>query len=222
MFGTGTHAINIYYHLIHDSPYEIIAFTIDDHVWNSSTSTICGLPVVPFSEAIHCYPSKEYKMCVAVSFRDVNKLRAEKYHQVKSYGYELISYVSSRARVWPEVEVGDNTFILDNSLVLPCAKIGCDVVLASGSVVSHHAEVGDHSFIAANAVILGSAVIEPFVVLGANSTVNDRVVVARECIIDSGVTIHKRTKEKGVYLNQQEVLQKKRSDELSNLLSWPR
>ncbi len=222
IFGTGTHAINIYFHLIHDSPNEVVAFTIDDHVWEESNSTLYGLPVVPFSQAIKLYSSQDYKMCVAISYRNVNKLRAQKYDQVKSYGYELISYISTRARVWPDVEIGDNTLIFDDSHVLPCTKIGCNVTLATGSIISHHAEVREHSYIAANAVVLGSAIIEPFVILGANSTVNDRVVVARECIIDSGVTIHKSTLEKGVYLNQREVLLQKRSDELSNLLSWPR
>ena len=51
-------------------------------------------------------------MFVAMSYAKMNKLRAEKYYQAKQFGYDLVSYVSSRCSFLTNYPVGENCAIL--------------------------------------------------------------------------------------------------------------
>jgi sugar O-acyltransferase (sialic acid O-acetyltransferase NeuD family) len=211
-------AILSHFYLTHDSPYEVVAFTVDREYVKEET--LCRLPVVPFEEVASLYPPDEYKMLVAILFGRVNKTRADKYSQAKAKGYELISYVSSKAITWPGLVMGDNCIILEHSAVGPFVEIGNDVII-SGSSVGHHSVIKDHCFLASNAVVLGCVTIEPYCFLGANSTVRDSIVIARECIIGPGVSITKNPPERSVYIAKPSELLPKPSNELGAWLTWP-
>jgi sugar O-acyltransferase (sialic acid O-acetyltransferase NeuD family) len=217
LFGNAGVAKMNHFYLSHDSPYEVAAFTVDREYVKEDT--LLGLPVVPFEDVESILPPSEYKMAVPLGFRKVNRFRAEKYSQAKAKGYELISYVSSRASTWPGLVVGDNCFIYENSAIGPFAAIGNNVIIAGGKV-GHHSIIEDHCFLAAYAVVLGGVIVGPYCVLGANSTIKDRITVARECIIGAGALITKDTIERGVYVSEPAELVPKRSDELSTWLTW--
>jgi sugar O-acyltransferase (sialic acid O-acetyltransferase NeuD family) len=209
-----------YFYLVNDSTYKVVAFTTDETHINSDN--FIGLPVVPFEHIETIYPPGEYRMSILLGFRQVNRLRAQKYHQAKAKGYSLISYVSSKAIVWPEVKIGDNCYIHEGAIVQPFVTLGSDVVIAPGAIVGHHTRIEDHCFVAAGAIILGCVTIEAYCVLGANATVVDGVTIARECILGSGSLITKTTREKGVYVGRPAELMPKPSDQSGPLLTWSR
>jgi sugar O-acyltransferase (sialic acid O-acetyltransferase NeuD family) len=218
IFGATEAAILSHFYLTYDSPYEIIAFTVNrDYI---KEETLCELPVVPFEDIVSIYPPSDCKMFVAIMFGRVNRTRAEKYYEAKAKGYELISYVSSKAVTWPGLVVGDNCLIGQSCSIGPFVKIGNNVSISGGSVVGHDSVIKDHCFLAAHTVILGLVTIEPYCFLGANSTIRDNITIARECIIGAGATITKSTRERGVYIDQPAELLPKRSDELSTWLTW--
>jgi sugar O-acyltransferase (sialic acid O-acetyltransferase NeuD family) len=159
-------------------------------------------------------------MALPLGFRKLNRFRMEKYTQAKAKGYELASYVSSRAVIWKGLSMGENCFIYENSVVGVFAQIGNNVILQPGSYIGHHSTIGDHCFVASHAVVLGEVQVGPFCVLGGNSTIIDRVTVAAECIIAAGVTITKDTVERGVYINKPVELVPKPSNELRTWLTW--
>lgn len=99
IFGPSAGAKLAHFSLTHDSPYEVVAFTIDRSYIKEEK--FCGLPVIPFEEVESIYPPDGYKMFVSILASRVNKTRAEKYQQAKTKGYELISYVSSKAITSP-------------------------------------------------------------------------------------------------------------------------
>ena len=156
-----------------------------------------------------------------MSYRNMNKLRAEKYYQAKAKGYDLISFVSPHAVTWPGLVIGDHCFIGDNAVICPFAEIGNNVFIGPGSLIGHHCVIKDHSFISPNAVILGSTTIEPYCLIGANSTIRDGgITIARECVIGAGVSITANTRERGVYMNKRAELLQKPSNQMSTLLTW--
>lgn len=218
LFGNASVACHYYVCLSHDSPYEVAAFTVDRAYIKEDT--LLGLPVVPFEDIESIFPPDEYKMLAALGFSKVNRFRAEKYSQAKAKGYELISYVSSRATTWPGLVVGDNCFIGDNAAIGPFVKIGNNVMILPGAVIGHHSVIKDHCFLSAGTVVLGGVTVEPYCVLGANSTIKDLITVAGECIIGAGVTITKNTEERGVYVNRPPELIPKPSNELASWLTW--
>jgi sugar O-acyltransferase (sialic acid O-acetyltransferase NeuD family) len=219
LFGNNLVASLNHYYLTHDSDYEVVAFTVDSEFINEDT--LHDLPILPFETIEAVCPPEEFAMALPLGFRNLNRFRTEKYLEAKAKGYELISYVSSKAVTWKGLVIGENCFIYENAIVGPFSRIGNNVMLQPGSHIGHHSTVGDHCFVASHAVVLGGAEIGPYCVLGGNSTIIDRVTVAAECLIAAGVTITKNTKERGVYINKPAELVPKPSNELSALLTWP-
>jgi len=197
IFGTGSFAEVAYYYLEKDSPYAVVAFTADKDLITEVEKF--GLPVVPFEEVEKLYPPDRFKMFVAIGYSKVNKVREEKYNQAKEKGYELISYICSKAIVWDNVETGDNCFIFEANVIQPFVKIGNDVIIWSGNHIGHHSTIGDHCFIASHAVISGHCKIEPYCFIGVNATIIDGRTIAKECIIGADALIVKDTQKGGVY-----------------------
>lgn len=219
VFGNGQVASMNYMYLTHDSPYDVVAFTVDRMYIKEEK--LFGLPVVPFEDIESLYPASEYKMSILISYRNVNRLRAEKYGQAKAKGYELINYVSPKAVTWPGLVLGENNFIFEHASIGPFTSIGNNVWIGSGSVIGHHCVIKDHCFIGPQATILGSTTLEPYCLVGANSTIRDGGInVAAECIIGAGALITNNTKERGVYISKQAELVPKSSNELSTWLTW--
>ena len=201
IFGNGQPAEVNYVYLTNDSQYEVAAFTVDRAFIKQNS--LMGLPVVAFEDIESIYSPDKYKMSILISYRKLNRLREEKYLQAKAKGYELINYISSKAVVWPDLSIGDNCLIGENTSISPFVEIGNNVFIGPGCLIGHHSIIKDNCFIGPNAVILGSTTIEPYCLIGANSTIRDGgVVIAKDCIIGTGVSITKDTKEGGIYINK--------------------
>jgi sugar O-acyltransferase (sialic acid O-acetyltransferase NeuD family) len=198
LFGTGKIADVAYFQLTNDSPHEVVAFAIDSGYLAQKEKW--GLPVVAFEDILNTFPPNDFKMLIAVGYQDLNHFRARKYKEAKARGYELISYISSRASNFSNIEVGDNCMILENSVLQPCTHVGNDVFFWNGNHLGHHARVEDHCYIAGQVVISGSVVIEPYCFLGVNATIGHEVTVARESFIGAGALITKNVPPKSVYI----------------------
>ena len=198
IFGAGKIADVAYFQLTNDSPHAVAAFSADgDYI---SQKEKFGLPVIAFEEVLDKYPPDDFKMLVAVGYQDLNRFRAQKYEEAKSKGYELISYVSSRASNFGKVEIGDNCLILENAVIQPCSKVGNDVFFWNGNHLGHHASVEDHCYIAGQVVISGASVIEPYCFLGVNATIGHEIKIGRESFIGAGALVTKNVAPKSVYI----------------------
>jgi sugar O-acyltransferase (sialic acid O-acetyltransferase NeuD family) len=218
VFGNGILAGLMHFYLTHDSPYEVAAFTVDGQY--KTDETYNGLPVVSFEEVEQVFPPNEFQMSIPVSYRRLNRIRAERYDQAKAKGYRLINYISSKASIWPGLVTGDNCIITEGCVVQPFADVGNNVFMGCGSLVGHHAVIGDHCFIGPGAVTLGYVRVGPYTLLGANSTVRDAISIASECIIGAGVTISHNTEPKQVFMGARPEAVPKSSDELREWLTW--
>jgi sugar O-acyltransferase (sialic acid O-acetyltransferase NeuD family) len=215
IFGIGQWAELAHFYLSHDSPHDVVAFTVNRSYRQSEQSK--GLPVVPFEEVENDYPPDRYKMFIPVSFKRMNHNRADKYCEAKQRGYELISYVSSKATTWPGFRCGDNCFILEDNTIQPFVDIGNNVVMWSGNHIGHHTRIKDHVMITSHVVISGHCTIEEYCFFGVNSTVRDETVVARETLVGMGVTIAKDTKEFEIYRLPAAEPERVRSNRLRSL-----
>ncbi|MBN1450077.1 MAG: acetyltransferase [Anaerolineales bacterium] len=198
LFGAGKIADVAYFQLTNDSPHEVVAFTVDgEHV---SQKGKWGLPVIPFEDILNAYSPDEFKMLVAVGYQDLNRFRARKYDEAKAKGYELISYVSSRASNFSHVPIGDNCLVLENAVLQPCTSVGNDVFFWNGNHLGHHARIEDHCYVSGQVVISGAAVIEPYCFLGVNATIGHEVTIGRESFIGAGALVTKNAPSKSVYI----------------------
>ena len=199
IFGIGKIADQAYFYLTNDTPHEIVAFTVDREYLSDGVKM--GLPVVPFEEVQDVYSPNDYGMFVAVGYQDLNRFRAKKYEEAKSKGYGLISYVSSRAANFGDIEVGDNCFVLEFAVLQPCSKVGNDVYIWSGNHIGHHAQIGDHCYIAGNVVISGSTKVGSYCFIGVSATLGHEINVGEESFIGAGSLITKDVEPRSVYIN---------------------
>jgi sugar O-acyltransferase (sialic acid O-acetyltransferase NeuD family) len=201
IFGTGSYGRDAYVYFTHDSRFEISGFTVDGEYIKEEV--LFERPVIPFEEIQFAFPPDEYGMFIALGYQRLNRLRAERYQRAKDKGYQLISYMSSHATVWPGAVIGENCHIGPYCNVSAYAEIGNNVILGVGSVVAHHSVVKDHCFVGARVALSGGATVEPYCFLGTNAVVRDGVAIARECVVGAGALILEDTEERGVYMGVQ-------------------
>lgn len=198
IFGAGDIAQLASYYFRNDSDYEVVGFSVDRPYQQSDLFE--GLPLVAFDELKSRFPPAEHSLFVALSYASLNGLRKEKYHAGKELGYEFASYVSSRATVLNDGQIGENCFILEDNTVQPFARIGHNVTLWSGNHIGHHSIIGDHSFLASHIVISGGVEIGQQCFIGVNATVRDHVKVGDRCVIGAGALILADADPEGVYM----------------------
>lgn len=204
IFGTEKLAQLAYFYFTKDSPYEVVAYTIDEKF--ITEKKINGLPVVPFEKVELVYSPKKYMMFVAVGYKKLNKIRAEKYNQSKRKGYRLVSYVSSKSIKWGDTKIGDNCFILENQVIQTSVEIGNNVVIWSGNHFGHDVVIEDNCWISSHIVVSGGVKIGQYSFIGVNATIRDDVYIGKECIIGAGTLILRNTKDKEVYVASQTPL----------------
>jgi sugar O-acyltransferase (sialic acid O-acetyltransferase NeuD family) len=197
LFGTGDFARIAHVYLRDDSPHEVVAFTV--HGEYAEATEFSGLPLVPFEQLHERFPPGEFAMFVAIGFSRVNQARREVYDACKAQGYELITYVSSRALRSAETEIGDNCFVFEANVLQPFVRIGNDVILWSGNHIGHDSVIDDHCFIASHAVISGNVTVGSSSFIGVNATIRDGVSIAEDCVVGAGALIMRDTKRGGVY-----------------------
>lgn len=198
IFGAGDIAQLAHYYFSTDSEYEVIAFTVDTDYMKETE--FCGLPVVSFQDVEQKYPPNEFSIFVALSYSKLNAIRKEKYLEAKKLGYEIVSYISSKATILNDGKIGENCFILEDNTIQPFVTIGDNVVLWSGNHIGHHSIIKDHVFIASHVVISGGVEIDEQCFIGVNATLRDHLKIGARCVIGAGTTLLADAEPEGVYI----------------------
>jgi sugar O-acyltransferase (sialic acid O-acetyltransferase NeuD family) len=198
IFGVQDFAQLAHFYLQHDSEHEVVAFSVNEK-YLPEEKTFEGLPVVAFENVEQHYPPANCRFFAPMSPSGMNRLRESVYQQIKAKGYELISYVSSKATVFPGTSIGDNCFILEDNTIQPFTTIGNNVVLWSGNHIGHHSVIKDHVSFTSHVVLSGHCIVEPFSFFGVNATIRDGVHIAEGTLVAMSASITKDTEPWGVY-----------------------
>jgi sugar O-acyltransferase (sialic acid O-acetyltransferase NeuD family) len=156
--------------------FEIVAFAVDREFLRRDS--LLGHPIVAIDELSSRFPPSECWAFVALTYRELNRARARLVARMREMGYRLASYVSDKAFVWPNVTIGENSFVFENNVIQPFVKIGENVILWSGNHIGHHTTIGDNVFLASHVVISGHVTIGRNCFFGVNATVADQVKIA--------------------------------------------
>lgn len=198
IFGVQDFAQLAYFYLKHDSEHEVVAFSVHEaHM--PADRTFEGLPVLAFERIEESHDPAAHQFFAPLSQRRMGRIRESVYRQIKEKGYRLISYVSTRATVFPGVRIGENCYILEDNTIQPFVEIGDNVVLWSGNHIGHHSVIKDHVLFTSHVVLSGHCVVEPYSFLGVNATVRDRVHIAEGSLIGMAAAVTGDTEPWGVY-----------------------
>jgi sugar O-acyltransferase (sialic acid O-acetyltransferase NeuD family) len=198
IFGVADFASLAHFYLQHDTSHEVVAFSVSA-AYMPVEKSFEGLPVVAFEEVDHEYPASDYAFFAPMSPRKMNRLRESTYKQIKAKGYQVISYVSSKATVWPGAKIGENCFILEDNTLQPYTPIGNNVVLWSGNHIGHHGIIHDHVSFTSHVVLSGHCTVEPFCFFGVNATIRDGLTIAEGSLIAMAAMVSHDTEPWGVY-----------------------
>lgn len=212
LFGTGDIAQLANYYFNIDSDYEVEAFTVDKAFCNAASYE--NKPLVPFEEIASVYPPEKYKMFIALSYAQMNRLREKKYTEAIDKGYQLVSYISSRCSYLSQFPAGNNCFIFEDNTIQPFVKIGDNVTLWSGNHIGHHSTIESHNFISSHVVVSGHCKIESNCFIGVNATIGHQVKIATGTLVGAGSIITKDTEENSVYVPAKSVKLDKKSNEI--------
>lgn len=193
IYGVGETADIAYEYFTHDSEYNVAAFTVDAAYL---TETIhLGLPVIDFAEIENKYPPGEFEMFAASTYNQLNRVRTKMYNAAKAKGYTCANYLSSKAFIWHNVQLGENVMIFENNVIQHLVKVGNNVVMWSGNHVGHQTIIEDNVYLSSHCVISGFCVIGANSFLGVNCTFNDNIKLGKDNIIGSGALIVKNTED---------------------------
>jgi sugar O-acyltransferase (sialic acid O-acetyltransferase NeuD family) len=191
IIGDGAFAEVAYEYFTEDSEYEVVGFAVEAAYLNKTE--LFGLPIVELEQVVKHFKPDETEFYAALVYNQLNRLRKRIYMSVKGMGYRPASYISSRAFVWKNAEIGEHCFIFEDNTVQPFVKIGNNVVLWSGNHIGHHSKIADNCFISSHVVISGFCEIGENSFLGVNSTLANNVTVAKDNWIAPGVVLSKGT-----------------------------
>jgi sugar O-acyltransferase (sialic acid O-acetyltransferase NeuD family) len=213
IFGTGDVAQIAGYYFQRDDVYEVAAYTVD-RTYTGGTASFEGRPLVAFEDIDRAFPAADYRMFVALSYSEMNRIREKKFRQAKQKGYSLVSYVSPYCTYLSQFQPGENCFIFEDNTIQPFVRIGDNVTLWSGNHIGHHSTIESHNFISAHVVISGHCHVEPYCFLGVNSAIAHNVRLATGTLLGVGAVISKDTEPNAVYVAARSVKLEKTSDQV--------
>ena len=181
----------------HDSEYEVVGFSVEEEYLTDDSFR--GLPLVPFERLEDFFEPADHSAFAAITYFQLNRLRTRLAAEARAKGFELATYVSSRAFVWRNVEVGEHSFVFEDNTVQPFVRVGANVVMWSGNHIGHHARIRDNCFISSHVVVSGSVDVGENTFLGVNSTIVNDITVGRDCWIGPGVVLTKNVDAESFY-----------------------
>ena len=211
IFGTGDFAQLAHFYFSEESEYEVVGFTADYKYVQESGGKFCGKPVFKFENITSECPPDDHYMFIAIGYRSVNKVRAEKYSIAKEKGYKLARFISPKATNYSD-SIGENCFIFEDNTIHPFVEIGNNVILWSGNHIGHHSKIGSHCFVASHAVISGHVSVGDYCFIGVNATIRDSVSIADNTVVGASALIMKNTKPNEVYMGDRTKLFPRSSD----------
>jgi sugar O-acyltransferase (sialic acid O-acetyltransferase NeuD family) len=186
-----------YEYFTYDSSYEVVAFSVEQEFLHKDK--LFGLPITPFESLEKGYNSDEHQVFVAIVYTQLNRLRSRLCFEAKQKGFKLASYISSRAFVWQNVQIGEHCFIFEENVVQPFVQLEENVILWSGNHIGHHSCIHKNCFISSHVVISGFVELGENCFLGVNSTISNNLTIGKDCWIGPGITITKDVPEGSLY-----------------------
>lgn len=212
IFGIQDFAELAHYYLTHDSDNEVVAFSVNEKYMPESRE-FHGLPIVPFEDIESKHKPGDFKFFAPMAPSRMNRTREEVYLECKKKGYEMISYISSRATKFNNV-IGDNCFIFEDNTLQPFTNIGNNVILWSGNHIGHHGIIHDHVMFTSHVVLSGHCVVENYCTFGVNSTIRDGVTLREGTFVAMGASIIRNTEAWSMYKGNPAVKSDKSTKEM--------
>lgn len=175
-----------------DSPYDVAGFIVDDE-FSSVERTAHGHAVMTYSEMLRKVAPGSADLFVALSAKRLSERRLQVMADLGSRGYALSRYVSSKAFVAPDAQLGENVFVFEMNCIQSQVVIEDGVVLWSGNHVGHQTTIGRGTFLTSHVVVAGSTSIGERGYLGINCAIRDQISVGPMTVVGANSYVSRDT-----------------------------
>lgn len=193
IYGVGRFAEYASFVFENDDNYDVEGFCIEYSYIQKFPDEINN-NVFSFEEINEKFPPGDHFLFIAVGN---NLIRERIYTAAKKRGYKLATYISSQAKYWNNLKIGDNCFVGEGSVLQPFTEIGNNSILFSARI-GHHGKIGNHVVLSA-CLLGGNVQIGDHSFLGLHSTVKENTKISPKNIIGMGVVISKDTGPNEIY-----------------------
>ena len=156
--GAGGHARVVLDTVLKNGDYEVIGFA-DDHLFTGMEVSE-GYQVIASTNSLDMFRDSIDHFIVAVGD---NKARSFLFQNLKN-NYEPATIIHPDATIAKNVEIGEGTVILAQSVVNSHVKIGQNCLINSLCLIDHGTTIGEHSHIAQGTIIGSDVHIPPMCV----------------------------------------------------------
>jgi sugar O-acyltransferase (sialic acid O-acetyltransferase NeuD family) len=119
---------------------------------------------------------------------------------LKAKGAQFATYISSRAIVGKDVQMGEGTMVCPGAIVTTNVSLGQHVLLNIATSISHDCRVGDFVTVSPGARATGNCVLADDVYMGVNSSLLPKVSLAMGITVGAGAVITKSYEEENLTL----------------------
>lgn len=193
--GAGEFAEIAYEYFSDFSNYDVVAFAVEKAFIKEKE--LFGLPIVPFEEIELIYPPHEYKIFVAITYTQLNRVRKRLYIQAKEKGYKFATFIHPTVFLGRDVKIGENCFIFEDNNIQRKVDIGNNVIIWAKNHIGHRSIIRDNCYLASGVIISGYCEIDENCFLGVNCSLNDNIRIAKDTIIGNGAIVIKNIEEPG-------------------------
>lgn len=178
----------VYYDSLNHPTFKIACFAMEEK-YLTAESELFGIPIVSDKEVKEMYPPNNYDMLIADERYENMRDRMEKYHNMKRLGYHLTNYISTQARLEPDIEMGENNIIFGQVHLGFGGTLGSNNIIRQQVYLGHNFNVGDNNVFKPGAIIGGFSVIEDYCFVGMGAVVKDEIKIERGSLIGAGSVI---------------------------------
>lgn len=165
----------------------VVAFTQEEKY--IVRSDIQGVPVIPF-ERLYSAINNDFSIIIGIGYSKMNSIRSGVYYNCKQQGYNVASYISSKALVYSD-DIGEGCFVCPGAIIGPDVQLGVCNYMESGVIMSHDNRLGNFNFISTNAVFGGFTKVGNNCFFGLHCTIKDNIVISDNNLIGSSANVLK-------------------------------
>jgi len=209
IFGITEFSEYMYYTILKECQYNVVAFSVDE-AWLTShpADKFCDLQVLPFEHLHEFLDMKKCGVMLTVGYKKMNGFREACYRRCKEFGYNVFTFISTRALV-DSVEIGEGSIILPTAYIPPLTSIGVCNVINVGCFIGHTSKIGDFNWFSGAVTMGGNCEIANNCFIGMNSILSNGIKVASNTFISASSFVTSNTTEGKAYFGSPAINVKK-------------
>jgi acetyltransferase EpsM len=184
IYGAGGHG-KVIADIVKKSGKTVLAFVDDNEtLWDK---LFCGCPVWRGSSHLFEF-AKEESFSVIIGIGD-NLLRREIMKPLKSAGICFGTAIHPSAQLGGDIDIGEGTVIMANSVINPGSRVGCHCIVNTGVTIDHDCNIGDFVHLSPGAHLGGSVRVGHCSWIGLGASIINNINIAEHTIIGAGSVV---------------------------------